>query len=530
MPKAVTSRSSTWARRARTSAVTTPTPVRGPSRAVASKARRMVGAAERFASVRGLAGGGLQVVDGGLDGRPQRPLRARAGGPGPSGRPAPRSPRSRRTCCAGRERSRWPCPERSRPGRGRQGRRRGPPRGDGTRRGGRLPCGGRGRAGPAPASRGASRTSPGADDGSRAPGRRALRTAVGADPGRHPARSWWWWWPTIRAPGSTTRWPAWPPRPTPTRRCWSSTRPATPTWPRSSPQAAPGAHLRRIEAQPRLRAGRQRGARRGRGGGVLPVLPRRRPPRSRRGPDHGGGGLPVQRRHGRGQGGRVGRPRPASCRWAWGPTRPVPRPRYVERGELDQEQHDAVRDVFYVPGAATLVRADLFTALGGFDPGIELLGEDLDLSWRAHVVGARVLVAPGARIAHLEALGQRRPVDDRRRLQMRHRLRTSRVAYTAGQPGPGDAPGGAAGAGRVPVRRGHRAVPPRRRRRRRPGRGTPATGRGSGPGASCWPPTGRWPTATSAGSRCAAAPGWPPSCGASWDWTRAAWATTASVR
>ena len=102
----------------------------------------------------------------------------------------------------------------------------------------------------------------------------------------------------------------------------------------------------------------------------------------------------------------------------------------VERGELDQEQHDAVRDVFYIPGAATLVRGDLFSALAGFDPEIELLGEDLDLSWRAHVVGARVLVAPGARVAHLEALSQRRPLDDRRRLQMRHRLRSSRVAYT----------------------------------------------------------------------------------------------------
>ena len=105
---------------------------------------------------------------------------------------------------------------------------------------------------------------------------------------------------------------------------------------------------------------------------------------------------------------------------------------YVERGELDQEQHDAVRDVFYVPGAVTLVRADLFRALGGFDPGIELLGEDLDLSWRAHVAGARVLVAPAARVAHLEALGERRPIDDRRRLQMRHRLRTSRVCYSFG--------------------------------------------------------------------------------------------------
>lgn len=102
---------------------------------------------------------------------------------------------------------------------------------------------------------------------------------------------------------------------------------------------------------------------------------------------------------------------------------------YVDRGELDQEQHDAVRDVFYVPGAVTLVRADLFGALRGYDPGIDFHADDLDLCWRAHVAGARVVVAPSARVAHLEALGQRRPVDDRRRLQMRHRLRAMRVSY-----------------------------------------------------------------------------------------------------
>ena len=104
---------------------------------------------------------------------------------------------------------------------------------------------------------------------------------------------------------------------------------------------------------------------------------------------------------------------------------------YVERGELDQEQHDAVRDVFYVPGAVTLVRADLFRGARRVRPRrSSCCGEDLDLSWRAHVAGARVLVAPAARVAHLEALGRRRPVDDRRRLQMRHRLRTSRVCYS----------------------------------------------------------------------------------------------------
>jgi GT2 family glycosyltransferase len=101
---------------------------------------------------------------------------------------------------------------------------------------------------------------------------------------------------------------------------------------------------------------------------------------------------------------------------------------HVDRGELDQSQHDTVRDVFYIPGAATLVRADLFATLGGFDPGIDFHGEDLDLCWRARVAGARVVVAPDAVVGHLEALGLRRPVDDRRRLQMRHRLRVMKVA------------------------------------------------------------------------------------------------------
>lgn len=105
---------------------------------------------------------------------------------------------------------------------------------------------------------------------------------------------------------------------------------------------------------------------------------------------------------------------------------------YVERGDLDQEQFDSVRDVLYLQGAVTLVRSDLFDALGGFDPEIDVHGEDLDLGWRAHVAGARVIVAPDARVGHLEALGDRRPVDDRRRLQTRHRIRTRLVATTLG--------------------------------------------------------------------------------------------------
>jgi len=77
----------------------------------------------------------------------------------------------------------------------------------------------------------------------------------------------------------------------------------------------------------------------------------------------------------------------------------------VERGELDQRQHDAVREVFVAPAACTLVRADLFATLGGFDPAVGLAGEDLELCWRARIAGARVVLAPGAVVRHAEVTG-----------------------------------------------------------------------------------------------------------------------------
>src|SRR3984957_9592122 len=84
----------------------------------------------------------------------------------------------------------------------------------------------------------------------------------------------------------------------------------------------------------------------------------------------------------------------------------------VQPGEIDHGQHDAVRDVFVAPGGTTLVRADLFDELGGFDTAIVAMGEDLDLCWRAQVAGARIIVAPDARVRHLEELaGGDRTID-----------------------------------------------------------------------------------------------------------------------
>jgi len=96
----------------------------------------------------------------------------------------------------------------------------------------------------------------------------------------------------------------------------------------------------------------------------------------------------------------------------------------VEPGEVDQEQHDAVRDAFAVPSACLLVRADLFRAIGGFDPTIEFYGDEVDLCWRAHLGGARVVVVPAARARHIENLAQRRPDLRHESLIARNRMRS----------------------------------------------------------------------------------------------------------
>ena len=103
----------------------------------------------------------------------------------------------------------------------------------------------------------------------------------------------------------------------------------------------------------------------------------------------------------------------------------------VDRGELDQEQHDAVRDVFAVSSTCLLVRSDLFDELGGFDAEMGDHGADVDLCWRAQVAGARVLVAPQARVRHHNG-SARHPEDpvDKEGIQSRNHLRTMFKSYS----------------------------------------------------------------------------------------------------
>jgi GT2 family glycosyltransferase len=61
---------------------------------------------------------------------------------------------------------------------------------------------------------------------------------------------------------------------------------------------------------------------------------------------------------------------------------------------------DSRRDIAYASGAAVAIRGDLFRELGGFTEELFLYQEDLELSWRAHLAGRRVVVEPGVDVLH----------------------------------------------------------------------------------------------------------------------------------
>ena len=58
------------------------------------------------------------------------------------------------------------------------------------------------------------------------------------------------------------------------------------------------------------------------------------------------------------------------------------------------------QDIPCASGAAFAIRSEVFRELGGFTEELFLYQEDLELSWRAHLHGLRVLVLPGADVLH----------------------------------------------------------------------------------------------------------------------------------
>jgi GT2 family glycosyltransferase len=72
----------------------------------------------------------------------------------------------------------------------------------------------------------------------------------------------------------------------------------------------------------------------------------------------------------------------------------------IEPGEIDQGQHDGNRPVLAVSSAGMLIRRDVWDQVGGFDPDLPLMRDDVDFCWRAHAAGYDIRVITDAVVYH----------------------------------------------------------------------------------------------------------------------------------
>ena len=68
--------------------------------------------------------------------------------------------------------------------------------------------------------------------------------------------------------------------------------------------------------------------------------------------------------------------------------------------EKDSKEYNRGGYVGCVCGAAMIVRRDVFTRIGGFDPDFFAYFEDVDFCWRAWLYGFKVVYVPSSRVYH----------------------------------------------------------------------------------------------------------------------------------
>jgi len=82
---------------------------------------------------------------------------------------------------------------------------------------------------------------------------------------------------------------------------------------------------------------------------------------------------------------------------------PFARGRVFDTVEEDKGQYDKRADIFWGAGAALMIRRDLYEEAGGLEEPYFAHMEEIDLQWRFHLMGFRVMVIPEAKAYHLGA-------------------------------------------------------------------------------------------------------------------------------
>ncbi len=80
---------------------------------------------------------------------------------------------------------------------------------------------------------------------------------------------------------------------------------------------------------------------------------------------------------------------------------PLTRGRIFDEIELDHNQYDDVKEIFWASGACFFVRADHFNEINGFDNDFFAHQEEIDLCWRLKIKGYKVMVHPHSVVYHV---------------------------------------------------------------------------------------------------------------------------------
>jgi GT2 family glycosyltransferase/SAM-dependent methyltransferase len=98
---------------------------------------------------------------------------------------------------------------------------------------------------------------------------------------------------------------------------------------------------------------------------------------------------------------------------------PLARGRIFFTREADSGQYDQPCDIFWATGTCTLLRRDALDAVGDLDETFFAHMEEIDLDWRFHMSGRRVVYAPGSVVMH--SAGTTLPPESPRKIYLNHR-------------------------------------------------------------------------------------------------------------
>jgi GT2 family glycosyltransferase len=80
---------------------------------------------------------------------------------------------------------------------------------------------------------------------------------------------------------------------------------------------------------------------------------------------------------------------------------PFCRGRIFSSLEKDQLQYEDTKEIFWATGACLVVRSKIFQQLGGFDETFFAHMEEIDLCWRMHRAGYKIMCCPASIVYHI---------------------------------------------------------------------------------------------------------------------------------